>query len=798
MGNQMKSAPGAPGASALWTSSAKTGVGKALNPASNVSFTLGRGILNEIYYPREDIACTRDMEFLITDGKDFFSEEKNHTRQEISMLKNGVPGFRIVNTCRNDKYRIEKEVITDTLRDTVLQRIKFQPLDGERNHYHLYALLSPHLGNQGADNTGWVDDYKGIPMLYARRGDLSLAMACSVPWKKRSAGFVGVSDGWQDLMQHKAMTWEYARAEKGNVALAAEIDLEQAPDSFTVAIGFGGNAEEAGQKAVASIIEGFDYARMKYVDEWSDWLGSLSLPKFPEETTNRLLLASASVLRINESKRFPGGIIASKSIPWGFTKGDNDTGGYHLVWPRDLAEGSGGLLALQSREDTLRVLNYLMATQESDGHWSQNIWLEGIPHMKGIQLDETALPILLMDLCREQNVLRTDESRQHWKTVRKAASYLVQNGPSTKQDRWEEVSGLTPFTLATEIAALLAAADFAEESNESDLAEYLRQTADIWNANIEHWTYVKDTPLAKRVGVEGYYIRVNTGFGPARDLGDQTIKITNRAGDKGEMPLTELVSVDALALVRFGLRAPDDPRILNTIKAIDARLRVDTPAGPCWHRYSNDGYGEHEDGSPFDGTGIGRAWPLLTGERGHYEVAAGHIDQANELKKAMESFAHHNFFPEQIWDTDDIPDRDLFLGKPNGSALPLSWPHSEYIKLCKSIEQEHVFDMPKYTTDRYIKNKNEPEWIVWRFEYPCDELPKGKILRIETKSPAQIHWSADSWKTQKDVRTHDTGIGIHVADLPTANVKEGKIVFTFYWPESDRWENKDFEVKIAP
>ena len=84
-----------------------------------------------------------------------------------------------------------------------------------------------------------------------------------------------------------------------------------------------------------------------------------------------------------------------------------------------------------------------------------------------------------------------------------------------------------------------------------------------------------------------------------------------------------MISPDALALVRFGLRAPDDPRILNTIKVIDALLRVKLPQGPCWYRYNGDGYGEHEDGSPFDGTGIGRPWPLLAGERAHYELAAG-------------------------------------------------------------------------------------------------------------------------------------------------------------------------------
>ena len=81
---------------------------------------------------------------------------------------------------------------------------------------------------------------------------------------------------------------------------------------------------------------------------------------------------------------------------------------------------------------------------------------------------------------------------------------------------------------------------------------------------------------------------------------------------------SHLVSPDALALVRFGLLGAEDPRIRDTAKVVDALLKVDTPAGPMWHRYNDDGYGEHEDGAPFDGTGIGRVWPLLTGERAHF------------------------------------------------------------------------------------------------------------------------------------------------------------------------------------
>src|SRR5205807_2213999 len=145
-------------------------------------------------------------------------------------------------------------------------------------------------------------------------------------------------------------------------------------------------------------------------------------------------------------------------------------------------------------------------------------------------------------------------------------------------------------------------------------------STDCWNDSVERWTYAVGNDVCKQLGVDGYYVRIappEVECAPSPLLGFVPIK--NRPPGMNQEPASHLISPDSLALVRFGLRAPDDPRILNTIRVIDALLRVRLPQGPCWYRYNGDGYGEHADGSPFDGTGIGRPWPLLAGERGHYE-----------------------------------------------------------------------------------------------------------------------------------------------------------------------------------
>jgi glucoamylase len=738
------------------------------------------------------------MGFIVTDGAAYFSEEKRSCKFENRPIEPGVPAYELTNTELEGRYRIEKEVLTDPYRNVVLQRVRFLPLRGKLSDYRLYGLLSPHLANFGMGNNGWAGEYKGIAMLFAERQGAALAFGCSVPWAKMSVGFVGRSDGWQDLSKNFQLLTEYTRAENGNIALTGEIDLAACKGEFVIAIGFGEIWAEAGQQVRASLVEPFGEHRKNYVRHWKAWQETLLNLDEPRRERD-LYRSSAAVLRSHESKDFLGGVIASLSIPWGFNKGDEDLGGYHLVWPRDLVETACGFLAAGAQADALRVLLYLESTQEVEGHWSQNMWLDGRPYWSGVQMDEAAFPILLVDLLRREAPAMLPDLGRWWNLVQRAAGFLVRNGPVTQQDRWEEDSGYSPFTLAVEIAGLLAAADLADAVNQNGVASYLRETADTWNDNIERWIYAVDTDLARQIGVEGYYVRIAP---PETDCAASPVEgfvpIKNRPPGQSSQSASHLISPDALALVRFGLRAPDDARILNTVKVIDALLRVKLPQGPCWYRYNGDGYGEHEDGSPFDGTGVGRPWPLLAGERAHYELAAGRPRAAEDLLRVIElSTDGSRLIPEQVWDAPTIPERELFFGLGSGSACPLVWAHSEYIRLRRSLRDGKIFDQPPQPVERYIVNKTKAKYFAWRYNNKCRTMPAGKQLRLTLLSPALVHWSVDGWQSAQDTRTVDVGLGIHAADLPTSSLPPGREVsFTFYWQQRQRWEEANFSVVV--
>lgn len=790
-------APNGPGGEPRWTSSAKNGVGTSANTQSELWFTLSHGIVNEVYYPRLDQANIRDLGFIVTDGKEFFSEEKRDTESVCTPVKEGVPSYRVVSTCKRGRYRLHKLVFSDPRRPCLLMHIRFEALTGNAGDYSLYALLAPHLSNQGAGNNGWRGDYKGFPMMFAERDGASLAFACSHPWLESSCGFVGVNDGWTDLHAHLRLTMTYASAREGNIALIAQMDPKASSAGCVIALAFGRNPIEAGEVARASLQDSFGDLAKEYEDGWESYQKRcLPLGSVAKGATN-FYSVSTAVLKTHQAKHFVGGMIASLSIPWGFNAGDNDLGGYHLVWPRDLVESAGALLACGDNAGALDALRYLLATQEDDGHWPQNMWLDGRSFWKGIQLDETAFPILLADSLFRRGAL---EGVDPWPEVRLAAAFIVMNGPVTLQDRWEEDGGFSPFTLGVSIAALLAAADFADRAADERAARYLRETADLWNDQIERWTYVEDTPFARKYEVAGYYVRIaDAAVANSEPVDQDNVWIKNRGNAGQILSAAQVVSPDFFALVRFGLRAPDDPRIRATVKVVDALLRADTATGPIWHRYNDDGYGEHTDGSPFDGTGVGRGWPLLAGERAHYELAAGNFAAADSLRRTMELQAGDGgFFPEQVWDSADIPERELFNGRPSGSAMPLVWAHAEYVKLVRSLRDRKVFDMPPQTQQRYVTDRVASPFFPWRFSQKARNFPHGKQLRIETLAKSRVHWSADGWQTARDQDSSDNGLGVHVVDLPTAGLQpSATVAFTFFWPEAGRWEGADFSIRVA-
>ena len=431
---------GAPGIEPRWTSSAKEGLGTAYHTSCRLWFTLSHGIVNEIYYPHVDQPNTRDFQFLISDGETFCHEEKRDLEHRIEYPERDCLLFRLTNSERKGRYRIIKHVLTDPHRSVLLVRTRVEVRDESlRGKLRLYALLAPHLARYGAGNSGWYSEVGGNQLLHAARGETHLVMGCSSGFSRRSVGYVGASDGWQDLMDNFKMDWEFGSAEEGNIALTGEIN-PAGGEEFTLAIALGRSRQSTVTKLLQSLADPFEVHRGAYVRQWQRTVVN-STCEFSEHTSDdgHLYRLSRCILLAHEDKTFEGALVASMSIPWGETKNDNDLGGYHLVWTRDMVQSATGLLASGQTGTPFRALIWLAAMQGADGGFPQNSWINGKAYWSGLQLDEIAAPILLAwrFRCAGANLGLFDPSRM----IFRAAGYLIRQGPVTAQERWEENSG---------------------------------------------------------------------------------------------------------------------------------------------------------------------------------------------------------------------------------------------------------------------------------------------------------------------------------------------------------------------
>jgi len=789
-------APGGPGIPPRWTRGAKDAVGTAYAVSSRVWYTLANGVITEVYYPTIDTPQIRDIQYLVSDGETFFHDERRNMRTQLSCLETEALGFEVTNRDAEGRYSIEKQIIGDPHLSCLLIHTRFNIAPEWQGRLHLYVLCAPHLQIGGMHNNGEVVEARGRRFLMAYRDNVYLAIAAGLPFSRLSCGYVGVNDGWTDLAHNFHMDWTYDSALDGNIALTAEIDLTRGTE-FTLGMGFGHTRHNASAMVYQSLSIPFDASLRSFNDQWERTSKRFALRDNIAEHDSALFERSVNLLLAHEDKIYPGAMIASLSIPWGEDKGDDDLGGYHLVWTRDMVMGASALLAVGDTATPLRALVYLAITQREDGGFYQNFWIDGRPYWKGMQLDEVSFPIILAwRLWKADGLGRFDP----YVTVQRACNFLIRNGPATAQDRWEEAGGYSPSTLASNIAGLICAAEFMEARGDRHTADFVRTYADFLESHIESWTVTKQGTLVP--GITRHYIRINPAVSSQGACGDEhpdigELVLANQPpGAPSVYPAKDIVDAGFLELVRFGIRKPGDPLIEQSLKVIDAVLKVDTPNGPCWKRYNHDGYGQRDDGSSFLGWGVGRPWPLLTLERATYELFAGR-DVDLYLRTVKNFSTGIGLIPEQIWDAPDIPRAHMFFGQATGSANPLVWAHADYVKLLRSVADGKIFDSIDPVAERYRNDRPRPIIEVWKMNRQVKCVPMGGLLRIQAASAFVLYWSDDEWVTQRDTASTPTSIGLEYVDIPVAPSQRAPIRFTFYWPQQSQWQGADYRVAIT-
>ena len=787
---------GSPGIEPRWTSSEKDTVCTAYSASSRIWFTTSHGILNEVFYPTIDRPQIRDLGLMITDGETFLHEEKRDLDKQFDYLFPEAPAPLLTSKDPAGRYTITKEIISDPHAPVVLMRVRFQGDAAFLDKLKVYVLLAPHLEIGGKGNSARTVDISGRRVFLAWKGHTSMAMTTDCSFSKTSCGYAGTSDGYQDLKNHYKMEWEFGTALDGNLGLTGEISLHGRRE-FTLALGFGLSHHSALTAALGSINRSFDSHKERFQKQWTRVSGLHELDQYSGDG-GKLLRTSHNMLLVHEDKTYAGAFIASASIPWGQAAGDDDLGGYHLVWTRDMVQSASALLAADREDTALRALTYLACTQKPDGGFAQNFWVNGQPYWTGMQLDEVAFPIILAWRLWKRSALGESMIVPF---VERAAGYLVRHAPITQQERWEENAGYSPSTLAAVISGLVCAAEIMWGAGQSDQAVFLEEYADWIESHLDEWTTTNDGVLHPEV--KRHYMRIcppAPGEMYARDdAAQQIVQLNNREpGEQSRFEAREVIDHGFLELVRYGIRRADDPLVIDSLKVVDKILKMEAESGPCWRRYNHDGYGQRKDGGPFKGWGQGRPWPLLIGERAHYELAAGH--DVKPLIKAMEGFSSSGgMLPEQIWDAVDIPEKGMIFGRPSGSAMPLVWAHAEYLKLLRSVHDKQVFDRIAVVEERYagatVPRASEPV-EVWSFLRQAQTAGAGRRIRLLAEQPFELVWTTDNWATTIHGSSQPAMSAGHYSDIPTEKTQTGRVEWTFFWPGDHRWEGRNFGVEL--
>ena len=788
---------GGPGVEPRWTSSRKDAVTTAYSTASRVWCTISHGTLNEIYYPYIDRPQTRDAELLFTDGATFFHEEKRDFEYSFRYLDEKTLAVGVTATAPGGRYSVTKEILTDPHYSVVLMQVRIEGEEELVKKLRCYVLVAPHLEGGGANNNGRSIDVAGRRCMVAWKGRTALAVGVSCGFSRSSCGYVGTSDGYQDVSAHLGLTQQFGEALDGNIALTGEIEVG-ANREFTVAIGFGSGRHAALSRTMQTLAAPYAGQRARFLEQWTR-VGAPERLSAGAMDGGRLSRISQNVILAHEDKSYAGAFIASASIPWGASKGDDDLGGYHLVWTRDMVQSATALMACGRTDTAMRALVYLACTQRADGGFSQNFWVDGEPYWSGIQLDEVAFPIILAWRLWKLDALGGFEVAPF---VERAAAFMVKYAPVTQQERWEENAGYSPSTLAAVISALLCAADMAEAHGSAAQTEFLKTYADWIEAHLDEWTTTDDGVLL--AGVKRHYMRIRP---PAEgepfhnpEVQPGWIHLANRGpGETADFDARTVIDHGFLELVRYGVRRADDPLIVDSLKVVDAVLKIETPYGPCWRRYNHDGYGQRKDGGPYEGWGQGRAWPLLGGERAHYELAAG--KDAKPLIKAYEAFSSvGGMLPEQVWDHDDLPTEGMYRGQSAGSAQPLVWAHAEYLKLLRSVADGAVYDRISVVEERYARPVAERTFAsrieIFQRTRRIESVPAGQTLRVLDREPFHLVWTADDWSTKNETVAQTVAPLGSFADVATLPTQAGHLRFTLFWPGRNAWLGQDFAVAV--
>ncbi len=808
------SAPGGPGAQSYLDMARKDCFGTARNTGSKVWFTVADGVLSDVFSPTIENSNVNTVQYVVTDGATFTDLQQRDMSYTVSSPYPGGMVCRVTSTDAKHGFELVTDYLTDPARDSVLMHTRLAPLPGRRDGvarlkvYVRYDATIDNTGGGGSTNAGANNatiDQATTALIasdtQAPTGPFAATVTGALvgdrPFLTETSGFVGTSsDGLTQLDGAHRLTSDYQSATNGNVVQTAEINTAGPRRPFTLALGFGSDPQSAVAAATGSARTPYGRILTGYLVGWLGYDATLRPPprrlsgqSAPAAARMRQLYwLSANVIKAAEDKTHPGAFVASPTDPWGQSVSATTTHAgwtYREIFARDSYETFTALLADGDLTSARALVRFLYdQTQQPDGSFPRDSEVDGsvAPDTFGLQeIDEDAYPLLMA-----WDAGFAGDTGFYARHIRPDADFIVDHGPNYGVERWEEQPGYSPSTLAAEIAGLVAAARLAQAAGDTARAHLYLATADHYQRNVQTWTVTSTGPYSPKP----YFLRL------ARN-GDPNAADTYNLGNGSLTNVDQRSLVDAgfLELTRLGELPADSPVVRNSLHVVDSVIESQTASGPGWHRYgvqasgSTDGYGDcyapdptncSPTGAPWfpTGTGSGHVWPVLAGERAEQQLQTGDRTGAISLLQTMASMSSGlGLIPEQAWEDPDVAASPygsdpatasigFTNGKPAGSASPLIWAQSQYLRLVQDLAAGRLQDQPAIVRDRYVSTAPPTALPVTLTAPPAGAVVAGASTTVRgITTPAA---TVDIAASQPSSANNTTAVAQTIADATGA------------------------------
>lgn len=617
------------------------------------------GLVHDFYYPYVGLEnhsagkSTRHRVGVWVDGKLSWLDDNNEWQFKFRYPHAALVGHTIA---RNDKLGVVIEIddFVDAEISAFMRNIHVVNLKEEAREIRLFMHQAFVIGDSrsNTDTAQYLPDSDAILHYRGRRAFIVGGLHNEQPFDQHSIGIFGIEGHEGTYRDADDGELSNSNVEHGRVDSTIRFSLSvnaHSSERVHYWIAAGTSTREA--LYIDKQIRGGGLLQRlhKTTDWWHAWLEPAidTAEKLAPEYRSSFL---RSVMVVKSQLDNRGAVIASTDSSMLNYSRD----AYAYCWPRDGAFALWPFIRMGYTEEPYRFFEFCRRGLHSSGYLMQKYRADGglgaswHPYVHGditappIQEDETALTLFVFaqfyQTTKDLRLLKDFYESMVRPMADFMASYIDETTglPKPSYDLWEENFLTTTYTTATVYAALLAAADLAEDAKDADSAVRWRACADDIASAAHKHLYNRDR--------QSFY---------------KGLIVKNGVIEKNDV----IDSSSIFGAFMFGLFPVGSDELTAAVKTFKETF-INTDGTIAYPRYEWDTYHRVNEHSK------GNWWFITTLWMAQYALETNDHETADHIIAWVRDYAQSaGMLAEQI-----NPDDHTMV-----SPSPLTWSHAEYI-----------------------------------------------------------------------------------------------------------------------